>query len=71
MRYVDFRDVIRQELLRHPEGRTWAELRDGLALPYARPCPTWTRELEQELGLVRAKGEGRALLWKLGRRKVR
>ena len=51
MRYVDFRDAIQQELLHSPEGQTWADLRDRLALPYERPCPTWTRCLEREIGL--------------------
>lgn len=69
MRYVDFRDSIQKELLRFSEGRTWAELRERLALPYERPCPAWTRCLEQEIGLVPAKGDGRTLLWKLGPRK--
>jgi hypothetical protein len=69
MRYTEFRDAIQRELLRHPDGRTWAELRDHLALPYDRPCPAWTGVLERELGLVRVKGAGRALVWKLGRRK--
>lgn len=68
MRYVDFRDLIQKELLRFPEGKPWADLRDRLALPYERPCPAWTRCLEDEIGLVRAKGEGRALWWKLGPR---
>ena len=63
MRYVEFRDRIVEELRRTPAGRTWAELRDGLRLPYDRPCPTWVRRLETEEGVVRAKGTGRALVW--------
>ena len=66
MRYADFRDSIERELRRHRAGRTWAELRVGLDLPYDRPCPTWTRCLEREIGLVREKGKGRTFLWKLG-----
>jgi hypothetical protein len=65
MRYVEFRDQIRTALRRTPTGLTWDELRDGLALPYDRPCPQWTRQLEQEIGLTRARGVGRALVWKL------
>lgn len=68
MRYAEFRDAIKEELLRKPDGRTWAELRDHLALPYERPCPEWTACLEREIGLVRRKGEGRAFVWKLGKR---
>ena len=68
MRYVEFRDAIQKELQQTPEGRTWVELRDHLALPYERNCPEWTARLEREIGLVRAKGEGRAFVWKLKRR---
>lgn len=69
MRYMDFRAAIEKELRRHPGGRTWAELRDRLALPYERPCASWTRSLEREIGLVRAKGDGRSFLWRLGKRR--
>ena len=68
MRYVDYRDSVRNALQRNPNGLTWAELQSKLALPYDRPCPAWTKQLEQEIGLTRVKGTGRALLWKLSRR---
>jgi hypothetical protein len=65
MRYTEFRDAIRHELRRRRGGRTWSELRDVLDLPYDRPCPTWVRQLEEEIGLTRQKGGGRALIWSL------
>ena len=67
MRYTDFRDSIRGELRRHAAGRTWARLRQRLDLPYDRPCPAWTQQLEREIGLRRVKGGNgsRALVWKL------
>jgi hypothetical protein len=68
MRYTEFRDTIDGELRRTPAGLTWAELRDRLGLPYDRPCPSWTKRLEQEIGLTRTKGTGRALVWKTGKR---
>lgn len=49
MRYVEFRDAIENRLRRSPEGLTWRQLRERLNLPYDRPCPTWTRRLEQEM----------------------
>lgn len=74
MRYVDFRDAIGAELRRCPAGLTWAELRARLALPYDRPCPTWARRLEQDIGLSRGPGTGRAHVWRVrpatGRRKA-
>ncbi|MFI5380886.1 MAG: hypothetical protein ACHRHE_16430 [Tepidisphaerales bacterium] len=66
MRYVDFRDAIADELRRFPAGLTWAELKQRLKLPYKIPCPEWVRQLEQEIGLSRERGSGRALIWKVG-----
>ncbi len=63
MRYVEFRDAIREELRHHRAGWTWTELRDRLDLPTDRPCPTWVRRLEEEIGLSRAPGAGRAYVW--------
>ena len=65
MQYVEFRDRIQRKLLRQPSGMTWAKLREELKLPYERPCPNWTKQLEKEIGLTRTKGEGRALVWKV------
>jgi hypothetical protein len=63
MRYEEFRDVIQDELRQTRSGLTWAQLRDRLGLPYQTACPNWTRRLEEEIGLVRAPGEGRAFVW--------
>ncbi len=68
MRYVEFRDAILQALRRRPAGLTWAELRDGLGLPYDRPCQSWVERMEKENGLTRTRGEGRAYVWKLRRK---
>ena len=68
MRYEEFREAIRRELARSRAGLTWGELRDRLALPYERACPEWTRRLEEEIGLVRGKGEkGSAFVWRVGK----
>ena len=66
MRYVDFKDQIQQELCQNPTGLTWAQLKDRLDLPYDRPCPAWLERLEQEIGLLRVRGSGRAFVWKIG-----
>jgi hypothetical protein len=68
MRYVEYRDAIKAELRRNSAGLTWAELQSRLGLPYDRPCPTWTRQLESEIGLQRKKGVGRSLVWHIGKR---
>ncbi|WP_395753177.1 hypothetical protein [Prosthecobacter sp.] len=63
MSYHEFKSAIQQHLRRSRAGATWVELRDKLGLPYERPCPEWTRRLEEDIGLVRSKGSGRALVW--------
>lgn len=65
MKYIEFRDLIKTELIKNPEGCTWTELRDRLALPYERPCPTWVQKLEKEIKLKRCKGQGWAFVWKI------
>jgi hypothetical protein len=65
MQYVNFRDVIREELRQNPSGLTWVELKERLGLPYDRPCQTWVMRMEKEIGLSREKGFGRAYVWKV------
>jgi hypothetical protein len=65
MRYADFKRAIQARLLALPSGSTWNQLKADLRLPYHRPCPEWTRCLEHEIGLVRRKGNGNALVWAL------
>lgn len=65
MTYHEFKSAIQQHLRRSRAGTTWVELRDKLGLPYERACPEWTRRLEEDIGLVRSKGAGRALVWGL------
>ena len=67
MRYVEFRDRIQKKLQRNPSGLTWTELRDQLDLPYDRPCAAWIKRLEEEIALSRARGTGRAYVWKINR----
>ena len=63
MKYLEFKQRIEAELRRNPAGLTWNEIRDRLDLPYDRPCPTWLKQLEDDIRLSRAKGSGRALVW--------
>jgi hypothetical protein len=65
MQYVEYRDQIQRKLRRKTAGLTWKQLRDELDLPYDRPCPNWTKRLEDEIGLTRTKGQGRALVWRV------
>jgi hypothetical protein len=65
MRYEEFKSLIHAHLRRNPSGATWSQLQQALDLPYERPCPEWTRSMQAEIGLVRHKGAGRALVWSL------
>lgn len=65
MRYTEFREAIRKELSKNPDGLTWIELKQQLNLPYEQPCPTWVSRMEQEIGLTRARGAKRAYLWNI------
>jgi hypothetical protein len=65
MTYPRFRDAIAATLARHPAGLTWRGVNAKARLAVARPCPEWTRRLEQEIGLKRIPGTGRALVWQL------
>jgi hypothetical protein len=65
MRYVEFRDAIKEELEKNPQGLTWVELKENLSLPYKQPCQTWIGQLEEDIGLFRVKGSQRALVWKV------
>jgi len=69
MTYHQFRDSIQAKLRERELGMTWRELKDDLRLPYDRPCPEWTRRLESDIGLIREKGTGNALVWRCESRK--
>jgi len=67
MRYEEVKQLIRSELRKDPSGLTWAELKSRLRLPYKNLCPQWTIQLEDEIGLIRKRGDGRAYIWRLAR----
>ena len=70
MRFVDFREGIFRELRLTPAGLTWREIQARLRLPYETPCPTWVSRLEAA-GMTRTRGSGRALVWRIPRRRAR
>ncbi len=66
MTFSEFKESIQSGLVDAPDGLTWQELRAAKNLAYERPCPTWVKRLESEIGLRRVKGSSRALVWILG-----
>jgi hypothetical protein len=65
MRYLEFRSAIEEELRENRAGLTWAELKERLELRYRQPCPEWVKRMEEEVGLSRARGTGRAYVWRI------
>jgi len=65
MRYIDFKDLIAAELRQTPAGLSWSELKNRLQLTYQRPCATWIRRLEHEIGLVRVPQHGHTYCWRI------
>jgi len=65
MTYAAFSDKVQQTLSRYPTGLTWVELRGTAKLPYQRPCPEWTKQLENDIGLIRTDKRGNAFIWRV------
>ena len=65
MKYVEFKVLILNALQYNPNGLTWKELKETLKLAYKIPCQTWLYQLEDEIHLVRSKGEGSDYIWKI------
>jgi len=64
MTYDEFRDKIRAELQRKPDGMTWTELKRKLRLPQKVPNNKWVSRMERDIGLTRVS-ENRRFIWKL------
>ena len=65
MHYEEFKGMIQSKLQKHPSGLTWVEIKKQLDLPYKHPCPSWIKQMEQEIGLLRVKETQRAYIWKI------
>jgi antitoxin component of MazEF toxin-antitoxin module len=64
MTYEEFRDSIRGELKRSPDGLTWTEIRARLKLPQKVPNNKWVRRMETDIGLTRVK-DLRGVVWRV------
>jgi hypothetical protein len=62
--YDEFQSRIAQELRKHPEGRSWSQIRDALRLPQKVPNNAWVRQMENDIGLLRLKS-ATGTLWRL------
>jgi hypothetical protein len=64
MTYEEFRDKIRTELQRNPDGMTWTELKRKLRLPQKVPNNKWVNQMMKDIGLTRTRAD-RGTVWKL------
>jgi bifunctional DNA-binding transcriptional regulator/antitoxin component of YhaV-PrlF toxin-antitoxin module len=64
MSYEEFRNAIKDELKKSPEGLTWTEIRDRLKLPQKVPNNKWVRRMEADIGLNRVK-DLRGIVWRV------
>ena len=64
MTYEEFRNAIKSELERNPDGLTWTEIRARLKLPQKVPNNKWVRKMETDIGLVRMK-DLRGIIWRV------
>lgn len=56
MTYEEFKEIIREELEKAPEGLTWTQIKGRRSELYQKvPNNLWVRMLEQDIGLVRVK----------------
>jgi hypothetical protein len=62
--YIEFREKVEKALRGEKDGLTWAQIKKKGEIRYTRPCYTWTRQLEKEIGLTRER-RGRNVYWKL------
>lgn len=65
MAYEEFKQIIKDELEKTPDGLTWTQIRERRPELYQRfPANQWVRQMEKDIGLVREKVKGR-VYWML------
>jgi hypothetical protein len=65
MTYEEFKQIIKDELEKTPDGLTWTQIRERRPELYQRfPANQWVRQMEKDIGLVREKVKGR-VYWML------
>lgn len=65
MSYEEFKQIIKEELKKSPEGLTWTQIRERRPELYQKfPANQWVTQMEKDIGLVRSKKAGK-VVWKL------
>jgi antitoxin component of MazEF toxin-antitoxin module len=65
MTYEEFRDKIKEALQYNDKGLTWTQIRTQLKLNQVVPNNKWVRRMEKDMGLIRVKGKGGIVLWRI------
>lgn len=65
MAYEEFKQIIKEELEKAPNGLTWTQIRERRPELYQRfPANQWVRQMEKDIGLIREKIKGK-VYWRL------
>lgn len=65
MTYEEFKQIIKEELQKAPDGLTWTQIRERRPEIYQKfPANQWVRQMEKDIGLIRSKKSGKTL-WRL------
>ncbi len=60
MSYEEFKQVIKEELKKSPDGLTWTQIRERRPQLYQKfPANQWVRQMEKDIGLARTKKSGK------------
>ena len=65
MTYEDFKTTIECVLIGAGKPLTWSEIKQIAGLPQKAPNNKWVRQMETDIGLIREKGKGGKMLWRL------
>lgn len=65
MTYEEFKQIIKEELEKAPNGLTWSQIRERRPELYQKfPANQWVRQMEKDIGLIRSRKAGK-VIWKL------
>lgn len=65
MAYEDFKTTIEHVLTEAGKHLTWSEIKQRAGLLQKLPNNKWVRQVETDIGLIREKGKGGKMLWRV------
>ena len=65
MTYEDFKTTVEHVLIEAGNPLTWSQIKQRAGLPQKVPNNKWVRQMETNIGLIRGKGKGGKMLWRL------